>query len=985
MPVLSVLQHVRWLCVAAASVTCALALDPGLLISQYQKKHWQVEDGLPHNYVMAVLPGPDGYLLVGTDEGLARFDGVRFLPYDLDASLELSKRWVLSILTARDGSLWVGTFDGGLYQWRNGRVITRVEKGASVFAILEDSAGRIWASTRSGVIRGTTNGFEVIRQLARPPDTAWNVLAMDTQGAVWIVSDGLYRCRENKLVRVAATTAGNGQILSVHARAGGGIDVGTSEGLFEAEDAGDGVRLVRRSGVPGPVVSILRDADDNLWAGTWGKGLYRVHRNRVESWSSREGLPDDFVRTLYADREGNLWIGVRGGGLCRWKNPTMVPLGIPEGLSGDFASTVVQDRAGDLWLGTWRGGLYHVRHGVVKSQKMPVAPLFLTVRAFAVDALGNAWIGNWEGVARFDGKTYRHFSGPESPYRHVAALLFDTRGRLWVGTSDQGVLVFPSGEPSDSPGTNLLRGQEITSLEEDAGGNIWVGTTSGAGWVPPGGQPVFHPARELPRDSVASLSKDSKQRIWACTLGGAIWQLTTSGSRILDSRHGLPSHPLYRALDDNAGSMWISSPKGILRLSFDRIEHALAGALENLNPTTYEVDDGMRTIECHRLSQPAGGIDREGNVWFPTTKGFVKIPPRREPSVAPPPVFVEDSSSEGVAPANRAELNLQSGSHNLAIRFTALHFGAPEKIRFRYRMEGFDQAWIPDSGTRTARYNRLPPGDYRFLVSASLPGGAWSEPPAAIFVHQLPQFSQTRWFVLLLALATAAAVTAVFRWRVHIIRQRYAAVIAERNRIGREWHDTLVAGFSAISLQLDAAMFRLGDQSGPTQEVLEMTRKMVHHYRAEARRVIWDLRDNRPDSESLVEAVSSALRQATFGKAIEGTIAISGEAVRAPREMEHNLLRICQEALANAIRHGQPQHLRLEVEYATDVLKVRIQDDGKGFDPECMNGLNGGHFGLTVMAERARRFGGTLHLESRLGSGTVVEAAMPIAQDEHHG
>src|SRR5262249_3768375 len=184
-------------------------------------------------------------------------------------------------------------------------------------------------------------------------------------------------------------------------------------------------------------------------------------------------------------------------------------------------------------------------------------------------------------------------------------------------------------------------------------------------------------------------------------------------------------------------------------------------------------------------------------------------------------------------------------------------------------------------------------------------------------------------------------------------------------------------------LQLDAALFRLSGPTGETREVLEMTRKIVHHYRAEARRVIWDLRDNRPESESLVDAVSTALRQATSGKEIESNISITGEAVRAPREVEHNLLRICQEALSNAIRHGEPRHLLLAVHYSPAELKVRIEDDGKGFDPGGMNGLNGGHFGLTVMEERARRFGGVFHLQSAPGQGTVVEAAIPIAGDPH--
>jgi signal transduction histidine kinase len=232
--------------------------------------------------------------------------------------------------------------------------------------------------------------------------------------------------------------------------------------------------------------------------------------------------------------------------------------------------------------------------------------------------------------------------------------------------------------------------------------------------------------------------------------------------------------------------------------------------------------------------------------------------------------------------------------------------------------------------------------------------------------------------VLLLAVASVAASMAVFRWRLHLVRQRYAAVIAERNRIGREWHDTLVAGFSAISLQLDAALFRLSGPASETRELLEMTQKIVHHYRAEARRVIWDLRDNRPESESLVDAVSTALRQATTGKEIDSDISIMGEALPAPREVEHNLLRICQEALSNAIRHGEPRHLRVAMQYSTTELKVRIEDDGKGFNPAGMNGLNGGHFGLTVMEERARRFGGAFHLQSTPGKGTVVEAAIPI-------
>jgi signal transduction histidine kinase len=334
--------------------------------------------------------------------------------------------------------------------------------------------------------------------------------------------------------------------------------------------------------------------------------------------------------------------------------------------------------------------------------------------------------------------------------------------------------------------------------------------------------------------------------------------------------------------------------------------------------------------------------------------------------------------SDGNPLAAAHDVSLPAGSRNVEIHFTGFWFSSPEKIRFRYRLEGLDPAWIPDNGTRTARYNRIPPGTQRFLVSASLPGGTWSEPPAMLVLRQMPLFYQTRWFLLLIALAAIAVIIGLFRWRIHIIKMRYAVVTTERNRIAREWHDTLVAGFSAISLQLDAALLRLGERQDRVRELLEVTRKMVHHYRAEARRVIWDLRDTRPDSESFVDAVSSTLRRATEGKEIHGTMSVVGEPVSAPKDVELNLVRICQEALSNAVRHGQPEHLRLEVQYQPDLLKLRIEDDGGGFEPARMNGLNTGHFGLTVMQERARRFGGDFTLNSRPGRGTVIEATIPL-------
>ena len=959
--------QLRFLCALACALPVS-ALNPQLLISQYQKRNWQVEDGLPHNYVMSVHPGPGGYLLVGTDEGLARFDGLRFVPYDLDPALGFSRRWILTLVTARDGSLWTGTFDGGLYQWRDGKVLRRFEPGASVFAIAEDASGRIWASTRHGVLRIAGDRAEDVPQLSRPPDTAWNVLAADHQGNIWVVTtEGLFRCSGPNTVEHIIPGGGEfGQVLSVYSMADRNMAVGTSKGLYVIPEADRHAKPHKLANVPGPAVSLLQDRDRNLWIGTWGQGLFRLSGTRVEGFSAREGLPDVFVRTLFEDPEGNLWIGVRGGGLSRWKNPAVVPIGIPEGLAGEFASAVISDNKGTLWLGTWRGGLYRHAGGGLISEPTPVPTLFFTVRALAIDSQGKPWVGNWEGITRFNGPGFSHFGGAETPYQHVSTLLFDRQGRLWVGTSDNGLFLFASGAPEGSPTAHVLSGREVAALQEDGEGNIWVGTNRGAGFVAPNKTDVLMiPA--LKEESIAGLSLDTRRRVWACTMGGALWQLTPHTARGIDARAGLPHHPLYRALDDGAGSLWISSPKGILRLALQQVERALDSPSSPLDVERYTLADGMRTIECHRLSQPSGGARCQRGFVVPDNPGICSNPSSRRDKCAS-----AGRRHRRERAATRARRTQPRDSvYRVAVRHSregaiSLPHGAVRprlggRRGYPYRevqRAAPGQVSIPGVGTNAGRDVERAADDVGHAVAQVLPDAVVLCPPPADLFHGCDVDR---------SLAGPSGVS-----------ERYAAVMAERNRIGREWHDTLVAGFSAISLQLDAALQRLGEPSSQTREILEVTRKMVHHYRAEARRVIWDLRDNRPETERLVDAIENAVRQATDGKDIRANVKVSGPALEASRDVEHNVLRICQEALNNAIRHGAPQAVDVSLDYTPGELRVRIADDGKGFSPEEATRVNLGHFGLTVMQERARRFGGTFRLSSEPGHGTVVEAAVPL-------
>jgi signal transduction histidine kinase len=656
-------------------------------------------------------------------------------------------------------------------------------------------------------------------------------------------------------------------------------------------------------------------------------------------------------------------------------------VGVSEGLAGNYATAVAADRSGDLWLGTWRGGLYRLRQGVLDPQPVPLPVLYFTVRALAFDRKGQPWIGNWEGLFAGEGRGYRRYAAePNATMRRISVLQFDRTGGLWVGTADQGLFYFPAGRPAAEPAA-VLEMSPIHALLEDSRGMIWVGTGDGVGRfrAPRGG--AFQMEARLGDAAIESLFEDSKGRVWATTAGGILFVSTPQGNVILDHRHGMPAHALYRVLEDDAGSYWISSSRGILELPRDPLEAVLAGERTRLEILHYGLEDGMRTSECHGLSQPAGGKARDGSLWFPTARGFVQIRPGAPRVLAPPAALIEEARTDAGPLTAAHDITLEAGARNLEVRFTALRFASPQKVEFRYRMGGFDLDWVAAGADRSARYNQLPPGRHVLAIQARDPGGAWGR-EAWLAVTQRPRFHQTWWFLALLGAASIGAVVAIYRWRLHAVAGRYAAVLEERNRIGREWHDTLVAGFSAISLQLEAAMARLADQPQRSSEILAVTKRMVHHYRAEARRVIWDLRDSRPEGETLRGALESTLERAKENRTLEGAVTVSGEPVDLPADVQHNLLRICQEAMSNALRHGLPTRVDVEMVFEGTRLLLSVRDNGHGF--AIIPGLSEspGHFGLTVMQERARRIGAAWKLESRVGEGTVVKVELPLRRGE---
>lgn len=948
------------------------ALDPAVYISQYHKQYWQVEQGLPHSYVYSIALDSDGYLLVGTAEGLVRFDGLHFRVYRAGDPLRLSQRWISSLLAARDGSLWIGTFDGALYEISGGHVRSRHALGGSIFQLAEDSDAVLWASTRNGVFRRAGQSFVRQDELGPPLEMSWNVLHADTKGKLWVVTrDGLFERRKRGFVRLLSNNGRLGDILTVSRARDGTLWVGTSRGLYRLNGEETSTPVIQ-----GPIVALLEDLDGVLWAGSWGRGLFRVYRGRVDRWSSSQGLPDDFIRTLFEDREGNLWIGLRSGGVGRWRESRILSYGLPEGLAGDYSSVVAPGREGDLWLGTWRGGLYRMVGGVLRPQPLPMPALYFSISSLATDSRGRLWIGNWEGLFESSEGGFRQYGvQSDSALRRINAILFDRTGGLWIGTDDRGVYRFPGGKPSDPPPPALLAGLGISSLLEASAGTIWIGTKDGlyrceSPEMPPKAAPG------LPSGRVYSINEDSRGRIWAAAFG-MLWLVSSQGVFVFDRRHGLPEQPLYRVVEDRHGNLWVSSPRGLLEINAASVEQVIAGRRQGLLFEIHGAEEGMRTTVLHGVSQPAGARAPDGSLWFPTVRGFVRVQPEVHRRMPPPRSMIEEVTVNGRSVSPEARLKLEADARNISVRYTALRFSSPGKVRFRYRLTGVHQDWVEAGHERTARFNELPPGVHKFQVQARDPWGKWGE-AASVELIQEPRFSQTWWFYLLLGLAGSALAAGLFRWRILSVRTRYTAILEERNRIGREWHDTLVAGFSAISLQLEAALAALICNPQRAAEILEVTRRMVHYYRAEARRVIWDLRDSRPEDESLPSALDEALRRATESRGIQGSLIVEGRPAELPAELQHNVLRICQEAISNAVRHARPSTIEVKLIYSSSALRAIVKDDGCGFC-EPLNEFDAtGHFGLTVMRERARRHGGCLRVESSPGRGTSVEAEIPL-------
>jgi signal transduction histidine kinase/ligand-binding sensor domain-containing protein len=963
----------------------AHALAPGGDLGQLSRRAWQTETGLPQNTVHSVAQTADGYIWVATEEGLARFDGAGFLVFDRQNTPELRSNDVRSLLATRGGELWACTA-AGLARRAGGAwtVYTTGQGPASddVLYAFESRDGSIWFATSSGLGRFKEGAFTNFTSRDGLAGDSVQTVFEDRDGALWVgASEGLSRFKDGKFE--SFNPVGERVGVGVNALAqdsDGRLWVGTPEGL-SCYEGGRFRVYTTKDGLPNDrIISLNADREGSLWVGT-AAGLARLRGGSFSSFTSADdALARAVVLSVFEDAEGSLWVGTESGGLHQLGDKKFTTYTTREGLSNDVVKAIYETQAGDVWVGTYGGGLDLLRGGKVTTYTTKDGLVSDIVLALYGDAEGSLWVGTPDGLCRFrDGKFDTYTSADGLPNDFVRSIYSDSKGDLWVGTRG-GLARMRGGSFETFTTREGLPNNFVGTIYEDAQGRLWVGTLGGLGLYESGSFKSYTTKDGLSDNVVISLYGDERGRLWVGTNGGGLNLLEGGRFQVFTTRDGLPNDTVYRILGDERGRLWMSCNKGVFSLSVSELEDFAAGRVHVLSPVVYGTADGMRTRECSGGGHPSAWRDRAGRMWFSTIKGVAMIDPR---SVArnerPPPVAIEEALFDGEpAAVSPARAELPPGTSRFDFHYAGLSFVAPEKVRYRYKLEGFDKDWVDGGDRRAAYYTNLSAGDYRFLVVASNNDGVWSSAPASFAFTLRPRFYRTYWFYTLCALGLALLAWQLYALRVRQMRARFAAVLQERNRIARELHDNLAQEILGVSVQLEIVTRFLNSSPEAARTHLDRARALVRSSMAEARRYVWDLRSQSLDDRDLPAALAEMTRRLTAESGVHTQFEVGGTLRPLPKQVENNLLRIGQEAVNNAVRHARAENVSVRLVFDATSVRLNIKDDGRGFDPEVQGNGAGGHFGLVGMRERAREMGGEVRVASGPGEGCEVEVNVPV-------
>ncbi len=972
-----------------------LAQDTSLDVSQYAHTAWTVRDGFFKGAIYTIAQTTDGYLWLGTEFGLFRFDGVRSVPWEPPAGQHLPGTDIYALLAARDGTLWIGTF-AGLVTWDGARLTRRPDfDGQFVTSLLQDNEGTVWA----GTLASPTGRLCAMRSgsaqcYGRDGLLGKGVYSLyeDKSGTLWVgAQSGLWRWKPGPPKRYVTPPT---EINDLKAADDGRLLISMHEvGLRQL--AGENLKEYPIPGAAHPN-KLLRDREGALWIGTVDRGIIHVHHGRTDTFSRPDGLSGDVIFRLFEDREGNVWAATSGG-LDRFRELPFTTISEKEGLSSNATQSVIAAKDGSVWIGAQRG-LTRWKNGqttvFVKATGLPDDML----QSLYQDDGGRIWVSTPHGLAYYQDGRFVHVTGEGSGEVHF--MTGDKAGNLWL-SEDHGLWHLREGHLVEQIPWSELGHDEHASViatdREQVG--LWLGYSGG-------GVSYFKDRRVrasytasngLADGNVAGLQLDGDGALWAATEGGGVSRLKDGHIATLTSRNGLPCDKIHWTIEDDDKSFWLYTACGLVRIMRPQLDAWIADPKHQVELTVWDASDGVRL-----RSGPATGHgprvvkSTDGKLWYVTGDGVQVVDPRHVAfNKLPPPVHIERIIADNqlqwqnLPGGGASNLRLAPRTHDVQIDYTALSLVAPEKMQFRVKLEGQDKDWRVPVNPRHSHYTNLSPGPYRFRVIASNNSGVWNEQGDALDFSIAPAFYQTNWFRGLCTVALLALLWAAYQLRVRQLHQQFEltleARVDERARIARDLHDTLLQSFQGLVLRFQAARNDLPDRPEDASEALDSALVSADQALTEGRNSIQELRSElfkESNIEQMLLATGRELASSQNGEHGSPPLRVIVEGTRrAKRAMiREEIYRIARELLRNAYRHAHARSIEAELRYDDDAFVLIVRDDGKGIDPNILKDRGrAGHWGLRGAYERAEGIGARLDVWSQAGAGTEVRLTVPGA------
>jgi len=965
---------------------------PERAIPDYGLAVWAADKGQPPGDVFAIAQDAEGYLWLGTPNGLHRFDGARFTPWNGSTpATALPSGPIHALVGAPDGSLWIGFGGGGsVVRMLHGQITRYTPANGAppgVTGMIQDRQGAIWVAATRGLFRFFDNRWTVMGQADGYSGAEAFSLYEDRAGRLWVgTATGIYR-RNNDTFELIDRDANNVQSLTEDGD--GNIWVSDSLEIVKKLSTHAAPHHGREIRLPASAWRLMRDSRNQIWAAAFGGGLLRVRDpqaqtptiERFEYEHRLAGSP----RSVFEDREGNIWVGMRGG-LIRLSERafTNVPL---EGLNNDGVRTAIVDRTGGVWVATGHGlnrfnGADRRAYDV--SQTM----------ALHVDRGGELWIAGGQKVARFRDGRMEPIAVPNAiATSRVMALTTDAQQGIWFCTALKGVMQWDGRALSRFEGQTDIVGRACQSIYTDSQGRIWIGLTSSGATVYENGKFRSFTTRDgLASGTILAITEDRDGAIWLSATGGVTryqkGRLTTL------TQVNAPLSDLVPVLvEDLDGYIWVgvNSGAGIIRFHPSEVDKVAASPMHQVEYSLYDETDGMQHGSQTWQSGVGGVRDGDGRLWVATGLGMTMIDPRHLPPVhRPPPPRIEGVIADGrqVTPSDvvsgsgrTKELTLPAATSTVRIDFGTVSLSSASKLRFRYLLEGVDEDWVYAGTARDATYNNIPSGAYRFRVSTTA-NGEWTEAARWEFAVAPPLY-RTPTFLAFSVLGLALVLTMAWWLRLRAVRNQYALVFAERARVSREIHDTLLQSLAAIGVELETIATELEPSQSPARDGLRRLRRQIGHCLREARESILELRHNSMKPRALVDSLRELADTTAESKGVHTEFSISGRPRACSADAEQQLLRIAQESVNNAVRHGRAVNVRITLAFEEDRVVLTVADDGCGFEPRDRETAvsTGEHLGLLTMRERAARIRGQLAIISRPGHGTTIETSAPVGAE----